>query len=91
MDDLEKVVNQVKILSETVDLQVSRMDQGLKYLESTSKSLSETQRLLETLIQALKASLNESDQAVDDLATMILALQTVTAELKAVQQQESAE
>ena len=86
-DDL---VKQVKVLSDTVLAQTNRLDQAFKSLEETISRLAETEELLQVTNEALKKSLNESDKAVDDLATMVVALQTEISRVKEIQEQQLA-
>src|SRR5579872_5531005 len=76
---------EVQALAKAVEAQMLRSDQIAKTLEQTQVGLSETQKMLEVLIEALKASLNEADRTVDDLSTMVVALQTEVVKLQGIQ------
>ena len=74
---LSRLVEQVKILSQTMETMISRSEQLYKLQEEKSTILTETVTRLnaaidktETFMTALEASLNESDGQLDDLATV---------------------
>ena len=74
---LKRLVEQVKILAETQQTMIARSEQLYKLQEEKSSILTETVAKLnatidktETFMQALQASLDESDGQLDDLATV---------------------
>ena len=80
---LKRLVEQVRILSETQQTMIARSEQLYKLQEEKSTILTETVSKLSATIEsllttnkALEAVLNESDGQLDDLATITAALQT---------------
>jgi len=86
----DELTRQVRVLSDTVKAQTDRLDQAFKLLDETTQQLRETEALLQVTNEALKKSLNESDRAVDDMATMVVALQTEISRVKEIQEQQLA-
>lgn len=91
MDELEKLVEQVKILAATVETMISRQDQLLKALAEQSNLLHQSVDDLkiarehqETVSEALTDALSDVDSQVDDLAK-------VTAALTLIQQRQAGE
>lgn len=88
MDEMEKLVEQVKILAATVETMISRQDQLLKMLAEQSQALhqgvddlrlerAELQQAREeelTAADALKEAVDDVDAQVDDLAKVTAAL-----------------
>ena len=86
MSETSAQTREIEALAKAVEAQMLRSDQIAKTLEETQAGLSETQKMLEVLIEALKAALNEADRTTDDLSTMVVALQTEVIKLQGVQQ-----
>ena len=85
MDDLQQIVEQVKILADTQRAMMDRQEQVFKLHEeklsslegtvaSSAQLLQTTTENLETTNEALLASLSDADAAVDDLAKITAAL-----------------
>ena len=87
----EELIKQVRVLSDTVKAQTDRLDQAFKRLDETTKQLEDTEALLQVTNEALKKSLHESDRAVDDMATMVVALQTEISRVQEIQAQQQAQ
>lgn len=71
-------------LTKAVEAQALRLDQLAKTLEDTQAGLTETARMLEITIEALKSGLNEADRTTDDLAVVTLSLQKEVIKLQSL-------
>ena len=83
---MEELVQQVKILTDTIQTMIARSEQLSRIQQENAQVLAETATNLKTTIanlevtdEALKQSLDDSDRQIDDLAK-------VTAALLAIQQ-----
>ncbi len=82
--EIEELVKQVKILSDTVNAQSERLDIVFRTMDETTKALKQTSEILQqstenlaTTNEALLKSLDESDAQLDDLAKVTAALLTL--------------
>jgi acetolactate synthase small subunit len=78
---MEELVEQVKILAQTMQTMIARSEQLFqmqqeksKILEEVAEKLGITIDNLEVTDEALKRSLSESDQQIDDLAKIVAAM-----------------
>jgi len=98
MDEIEQLTKQVQLLAETVKLMTDRMEQVFKMIEdriSGFPQLAENQQKaieeLMTTDEALKQSLDESDQQIDDLSKVVAALLLIQEKMEEKQPNDQSE
>src|SRR6266705_2268408 len=82
--EIEELVKQVRILSDTVTAQSERLDIVFRTMDEVTKALKQTSEILQQSTEnlaitneALLKSLDESDGQLDDLAKVTAALLTL--------------
>lgn len=66
----EEVIKQQGILAKTLEIAIARLEAASKFYGEKAAELSRTTDEVIVLVEALKKSLSESDQAIDDLAAI---------------------
>lgn len=97
MDELDKLVEQVKILRDTNEAMLARQEQLFRMQEERLNAFLEKFPAIETRLQqaaeeiettdeALKESLSDSDQQLDDLVKAVAAILMVQKNMQASEQ-----
>ena len=86
----EAILQQLKVLADTIQIAIDRMEQAFKIfadradeLARTSEELKTAKDNLEITDEALKRALGEVDQQVDDLAKIAAAMTVIQQQLEA--------
>jgi hypothetical protein len=85
---VDELIQQVRILSETLQTALSRMDQAIKLFSELSEKYRDLTDKTLILNEALTKSLNEADGQIDDLARINAASLRIQQFLQAQQEQE---
>lgn len=92
MEEIEKLlrvqIEQIKAMAEAMLMAMQRLEQVFKFNQELSDQLQGLVTRLLTLDEALKKSLSESDQQIDDLATITAFYQKLLEEQQQQQQSE---
>lgn len=96
MEELDRLVKQVQMLKESMDMALTRSEQLFKLQEERLAILPQLEERLsaaieeiETTNQALLDSLNESDGAIDELKKATAAQLLIVQQMKSQQQGEN--
>jgi len=81
MDEIAQLAQQVKIVGDTIEAQMQRLEQVIKIFLDEKEALTQEREVVakekettQDLNRALTQSLNDSDSQIDDLSTITAAL-----------------